>query len=33
MVENKESLRAIAQEYAVSHEAIHRFMLHNQQQC
>jgi hypothetical protein len=32
VVENKESLRAIAQEYGVSHETIRRIMLHVQKQ-
>jgi Stage III sporulation protein D len=31
VVESKKSLRAIAQEYGVSHETIHRIMLHGQQ--
>jgi len=33
MVEIKESLRAVEQEYGVSHEMIHRIMFHNQQEC
>ena len=32
MVESKKSLRAIAQEYGVSHETIRRIMLHVHQQ-
>jgi len=32
VVENKESLRTVAQEYGVSHETIRRNMLHVQMQ-
>jgi hypothetical protein len=33
VVESKQSLRAIAQEYGASHETIRRIMLHVQKQC